>query len=274
MAERRMFTDKITESDVFLDMPLSTQALYFHFCMNADDDGFVKNPKRIQRMLGASDDDCKLLVLKRFVLPFESGVIVIKHWRMHNLLRKDRYKPTEYIEEKSMLKIKENGAYTFDENQGFPLLATSWQPNDNQLAPQYSIGKDSIDKNSINTICEVPEADTTQKEEIFIKLILNDNTYYELPMSIVNQYEELYKAVDVKQEIRNASAWLISNQNKRKTRRGVLRFLNSWLERKQNSGGNFNNKPNQPQFNQTFATHNYTKEQTNSVFDDIESVNI
>ena len=84
-------------------MPLSAQALYFHFCMNADDDGFVKNPKRIQRMLGASDDDCKLLVMKRFVLPFESGVIVIKHWRMHNLLRKDRYKPTEYIEEKGIV---------------------------------------------------------------------------------------------------------------------------------------------------------------------------
>ena len=149
MAERRMFTDKITESDVFLDMPLSTQALYFHFCMNADDDGFVKNPKRIQRMLGASDDDCRLLVLRRFVLPFESGVIVIKHWRMHNLLRKDRYKPTEYIEEKSMLKIKENGAYTFDESQGISLMTTNWQPDDNQMAPQDSIGKDSIDKDSI-----------------------------------------------------------------------------------------------------------------------------
>ena len=144
-----MFTDKITESDVFLDMPLSTRALYFHFCMNADDDGFVKNPKRIQRMLGASDDDCRLLILRRFVLPFESGVIVIKHWRMHNLLRKDRYKPTEYIEEKSMLKIKENGAYTFDDNQGTPLVATIWQPDDNQMAPQDSIGKDSIDKDIV-----------------------------------------------------------------------------------------------------------------------------
>ena len=147
MAERRMFTDKITESDVFLDMPLSTQALYMHFCMNADDDGFVKNPKRIQKMVGASDDDSDLLILKRFTLSFKSGVIAIKHWRMHNLLRKDRYKPTEYIEEKSMLKIKENGAYTFDETQGKSLMATSWQPNDNQMATQVSIelGKDSIE---------------------------------------------------------------------------------------------------------------------------------
>lgn len=135
MPERRMFTQKITESDAFLDMPVSTQALYFHLCMNADDDGFVKNPKRIQRMIGASDDDGKLLITKRFILPFDSGVIVIKHWRMHNLLRKDRYKETEYKEEKSQLYIKENSAYTLDNTQGQPLLATDWQPNDNQMAP-------------------------------------------------------------------------------------------------------------------------------------------
>lgn len=144
MSERRMFTQKITESDSFLEMPMSSQALYFHCCMNADDDGFVKNPKRLAKMIGAADDDLKLLLIKRFILPFESGVIVIKHWRMHNLLRKDRYKPTEYVDEKSLLYIKENGAYTFDENQGEYLMATSWQPNGNQLAPQDRLGKDSI----------------------------------------------------------------------------------------------------------------------------------
>ena len=144
MAERRMFTQKITESDAFLDMPLSAQALYFHLCMNADDDGFVKNPKRIARMMGANDDDFSLLILKSFVIKYETGVIVIKHWRMHNLLRKDRYNETEYLEEKSMLNIKENGAYTLDRNQGKPLVATKWQPNGNQMAPQVSIGKDSI----------------------------------------------------------------------------------------------------------------------------------
>lgn len=150
MAERRMFTQKITESDAFLDMPLSTQALYFHLCMNADDDGFVKNPKRIARMMGASDDDMRLLVAKSFVIVYESGVIVIKHWRMHNLLRKDRYKETEYVDEKSSLYIKGNGAYTLDEKQGEPLMATKWQPNGNQMAPQDSIGKDSIVKDSID----------------------------------------------------------------------------------------------------------------------------
>ena len=79
MAERRMFTQKITESDAFLEMPLSTQALYFHLCMNADDDGFVKNPKRINKMMGGSEDDLKLLIMKVFILPYESGVVVIKH---------------------------------------------------------------------------------------------------------------------------------------------------------------------------------------------------
>ena len=152
MAERRMFTQKITESDAFLDMPLSAQALYFHLCMNADDDGFVKNPKRIARMMGSNDDDFSLLILKSFVIKYETGVIVIKHWRMHNLLRKDRYNETEYLEEKSMLNIKENGAYTLDRNQGKPLVATKWQPNGNQMAPQDSIGKLSIDKDSIDKV--------------------------------------------------------------------------------------------------------------------------
>lgn len=149
MAERRMFTQKITESDAFLDMPLSSQALYFHLCMNADDDGFVKNPKRISRMMGACDDDMRLLVAKSFVITYDTGVIVIKHWRMHNLLRKDRYKETEYIDEKSMLNIKKNGAYTLDKSQGKPLIEVIRQPNGNQMAPQDSIGKDSIGKDSI-----------------------------------------------------------------------------------------------------------------------------
>ena len=117
MAERRMFAKKITESDAFLDMPASTQNLYFHLNMSADDDGFVNSPKRVQRTIGASDDDFNLLVAKSFVLVFESGVIVIKHWKMHNYIQKDRYKPTDYLEEKEMLELKENKAYTLDANK-------------------------------------------------------------------------------------------------------------------------------------------------------------
>ncbi|MGM0166967.1 phage replication initiation protein [Enterococcus sp. AZ135] len=112
MAERRMFAKTIIDSDAFLDMPLSTQALYFHLSMRADDDGFINNPKKIQRMVGSSEDDLKLLNAKRFIIAFESGVIVIKHWKIHNYIQKDRYKPTLYQEERAMLSDKNNKSYT------------------------------------------------------------------------------------------------------------------------------------------------------------------
>lgn len=112
MADRRMFSKKIIDSDAFLDMPLTTQALYFHLSMRADDDGFVSNAKRIKTMIGASDDDLKLLIAKRFVLTFESGVVVIKHWRIHNYIQNDRYTPTTYVEEKATLSLDAKNAYT------------------------------------------------------------------------------------------------------------------------------------------------------------------
>jgi hypothetical protein len=112
MAERRMFAKTIVTSDAFLDMPLSARCLYFTLGMFADDDGFVNNPKSIMRQVGASTDDLNLLLLKRFILTFESGIIVIKHWKIHNYIQKDRYKETKYIEEKATLMLDENGAYT------------------------------------------------------------------------------------------------------------------------------------------------------------------
>ena len=126
-----MFTQKIVDSDAFLDMPLTTQALYFHLNMRADDDGFVNNPKKIQRMIGASEDDLKLLVVKRFILAFENGVIVIKHWRMHNLLRKDRYNPTQYQDQMAEIEMKDNGSYTEKRREPLEIvdsesMATSW----------------------------------------------------------------------------------------------------------------------------------------------------
>ena len=108
MAERRMFAKTIIDSDAFLDMPLSSQALYFHLSMRADDEGFVNNPKRIQRTIGASDDDFKVLVAKNFVIKFESGVIVIKHWKIHNYIRGDRITKSKYEDERSLLSVKDN----------------------------------------------------------------------------------------------------------------------------------------------------------------------
>ena len=139
-----MFTKRITESDSFLDMPSSTQMLYFHFSMNADDDGFVNNPKKIQKMCGASDDDFKLLIAKSFIILFDSGIIVIKHWKMHTYIQADRYRPTDYVEEKSMLGIKSNKAYTLDVSK------MDTECIQNGYIGKDSIGKVSIDKNSID----------------------------------------------------------------------------------------------------------------------------
>ena len=140
MAERRMFAKTIIDSDAFLDMPLSSQSLYFHLSMRADDDGFINNPKKIQRMVGASDDDLKLLVAKRFIIPFESGIVVIKHWKIHNYIRNDRYKETVYQEEKAMLNVKENNAYTL-----LPLGIPTVTQTDDELDTQDRLGKDRLE---------------------------------------------------------------------------------------------------------------------------------
>ena len=117
MANKAIFSKTIIDTDAFLEMPATTQNLYFHLNMHADDDGFIGNPKRIARMIGASDDDFKILIAKKFIIVFESGVIVIKHWRIHNTLSKMRYKETSYLDEKSQLLIKENNAYSLDEGK-------------------------------------------------------------------------------------------------------------------------------------------------------------
>ena len=137
MAERRMMSKKITDTDAFLDMPLTTQALYFHFLQNADDDGFVGSPNSIMRKVGASKNDYDLLMVKRFIIVFDSGICVIKHWRIHNYIQKDRYVETTFLKEKAQLKTEENGAYT------------ECIQNVYKLDAQYSIGKDSIGEVSI-----------------------------------------------------------------------------------------------------------------------------
>jgi hypothetical protein len=137
MAERRMFAKTIVLSDAFLDMPLSARCLYFTLGMVADDDGFVNSPKSVMRQTGASTDDLNLLLAKRFILTFESGVIVIKHWRIHNYIQKDRYKGSKYIEEKANLALDENGAYT------------ECIQDVSNLDTQDRLGKDSIGKDRL-----------------------------------------------------------------------------------------------------------------------------
>ena len=151
MAEKRMFTQKIIDSDAFLEMPLSAQALYFHLNMRADDDGFVNNPKKITRYVNASDDDLKLLAVKRFIIAFDTGVIVIKHWRMHNTLKSDRYHPTDYQDEFAMLGIKENKAYTEISGRqtgsnSVPLLEPERNQSGIKAESENRIDKNRLDK--------------------------------------------------------------------------------------------------------------------------------
>lgn len=125
MARKRMFDMEIVDTDLFLDMPQSSQNLYFHLGMRADDDGFVSNPKKIIKIIGANEDDLKLLIIKKFIIPFDSGLIVIRHWKLNNYLRKDRYTETIYKEEKRLLNEDENGVYELG------------IPNGNQRYTQY-----------------------------------------------------------------------------------------------------------------------------------------
>ncbi len=119
-----MFSLKIVDTDAFLDMPPTSQLLYFHLAMRADDDGFVSNPKKIMRTIGSNEDDIKVLLGKSFIIPFESGVCVIKHWRINNYIQADRYAPTNYLDEKKQLKIKENGSYTLKDGEDVYKLDT------------------------------------------------------------------------------------------------------------------------------------------------------
>ena len=142
MAERRMFAKTIVLSDAFLDLPMSARCLYFTLGMLADDDGFVNSPKSIMRQCGSSEDDIRVLLAKKFILAFESGVIVIKHWRINNYLRSDRYTETKYIEEKSQLTVDENtNAYHAGIPGGIP-------SNGTPSIGKVSIGKVSIGKDS------------------------------------------------------------------------------------------------------------------------------
>ena len=145
MANRRMFSKDVVDTDKFLEMPPSTQALYFHLGMRADDDGFVSSPKKITQFVNCGNDDLKLLLAKGYLIPFESGVVVISDWNVNNWIRADRKHATRFEQEKSLLSIS-NDIYILDANQ----MPTKCQPSANQMPTKChtedSIGKDSIGK--------------------------------------------------------------------------------------------------------------------------------
>ena len=139
MANRRMLSLNVIDSDMFLDLPISSQNLYFHLCMRADDDGFIKNPRRIQRMIGAADDDLRLLIAKQFIIPFDSGIVVIKHWRIHNYIQKDRYHGTMCLDEKSRISVGKDGSYELLPDNAEPLKIQDSPTEDTDCAHSVSI---------------------------------------------------------------------------------------------------------------------------------------
>ena len=184
MAEKRMFTKKITDDDNFTSLPSSAQALYFHLNQGADDDGFNSQVQLAMWKAHASTDDLQVLLAKRYVIRFEkSGVIVIKHWRMHNTLRKDRYTPTNFQEELQMLGIKSNGSYTLDMTQAERL------PNGCQMV---AIDKSSEEKNSIDksSVVEVSEEDDTDNGTSTSRLIKMGGTLGRGVVFLTEEQEE------------------------------------------------------------------------------------
>lgn len=184
MADKRMFSKFVTDSDNFLDMPLTAQALYFHLGMSGDDDGFVANPKKVLRSVGGSADDLKRLIAKGFVITFNSGVIVITHWNIHNSLRKDRKKNTVFLAELAQLGVNENGVYYFADSQ----LTTKCQPTDNQVSTEcpLSIVEYSIDKGSIGERGSEPNGSkpTRHKYGTYKNVLLSDEELSKLKEEI------------------------------------------------------------------------------------------
>ncbi len=180
MAERRMFAKTIIDSDAFIDMPVTARLLYYDLAMRADDDGFVNSPKKIMRMIGASQDDLSILILRKFIIPFESGVVVIKHWKIHNYIQKDRYHPSKYEDEKAMLGVQENGAYTI--NVVSKSDTTCIQPV-SKMDTQVRLGKVRLGKDRLDNISADTAADSKPKRHRYGEynhVMLTDDEYSRL----------------------------------------------------------------------------------------------
>nr|DAW66805.1 MAG TPA: replisome organizer [Caudoviricetes sp.] len=197
-----MFAKTIIDSDAFLDMPASSQMLYFHLAMRADDDGFVNNPKKIQRMIGAADDDLKLLLVKNFILAFDTGIIVIRHWKIHNYIRNDRYTPTVYQEEREQLTTT-TGGYTKKVVSGIPTVS--------KLDTQVSIGKDRIGKYNIyigevvdflNALCGTNYRKNSSKTQSFIKARLNEGYTVDDFKTVISKKAKEWKGTEMEKYLR------------------------------------------------------------------------
>lgn len=211
MAQKRMFNNSVVGSDEFLEMPDSSQNLYFHLSMQADDDGFVDNWKSIMRMTGKKEDDLKVLIAKSFVIPFDTGILVIRHWRLNNYIQKDRYKETIHKEEKAMLGIDKNNVYS---------LYTDCI---------HSIDKNRLDKISIDKNSKEKEKEQEESESCGDGF-QNVSKFYEENINLLTPYTSkiLEDFTDELGEELVIYAMQISIENNKRTISYIKAILNNW----------------------------------------------
>jgi len=228
VAQRRMFSKEITTSDTFVDMPMSSQLLYFHLGMEADDEGFIGNAKMLSRAYGANSDDLALLKAKGFIIMFENGVSVVKDWNLNNKIRKDRMKPTIYRSEKSLLNVDIDGSYFID-NQ----MATISQPDVNQMSAQDRLGKDRLGKDSKDILSGSDEPDHVPYKEIVDYLNKKTRNKYRSSGSktkslIKARFNEGFSLDDFKAVIDVKSSQWVNDQKMNKFLRPETLFSNKF----------------------------------------------
>ena len=220
MANKRMYTKDITDSDAFIEMSSAAQALYFHLNQGADDDGFNNQVQIAMMKAHASTDDLKILMAKNYVIRFESGVIVIKHWRLHNTLRKDRYTPTNYQEELRLLGIKENGVYTL----GCQTVAERL-PGGCPSIGKVSVVESSVVEDSVVEVAEAaPPKPIRHKYGAYKNVLLTDEDFSKLQNEFPHDYSE---------RIERLSEYIASTGKKYKSHLATIR---SWARKEQPKG--------------------------------------
>lgn len=241
MANRRMFSVRITESTRFLKMPATSQNLYFHLGLNADDGVVEAYP--VMCKTGATEDDLRILVGKEFVSVLNEDLVsFIIDWREHNSIRPER--KVDSIYKDLLLKVLPNTPL-LEAKESYYSRTKICRTNDRQMADNkranVGIGKDSKDKNSIgeDSTHISSESDKSAPIGSGILLPLIDKTFYDVPVEKIKLWQQAFPGVDIHQELRKMITWCDSNPKRKKTRRGIDRFINNWLERAQNSGRSY-----------------------------------
>lgn len=237
MANKRMFSKDITDSDAFIEMSSAAQALYFHLNQGADDDGFNNQVQMAMIKAHASSDDLKILMAKNFVIRFECGVIVIKHWRLHNTLRKDRYTPTNYQEELNLLGIKENGVYTLGFQTVDDRLPSGCHSIDKSSVVESSVVEERIEDVPDTNVGHKPQKAVRHKYGLYEQVLLTDEDYEKLKAEFPHDYSERIARLDeyiastgkkYKNHLATIRSW--ARKDKQKSRPAAPKSSNPFLD--------------------------------------------